>query len=117
MKENAWHMLKSSLCMHRSLVLDDCHSLVPVPKRSGILRIWTVHKKMDHIAEKMLLEFAERTCPIFRATTPVSRGQLRSKDMENCPFTIVPTRQRLRFFSNNCFCKSAQSLRSSREHV
>ena len=33
----------------------------------------------DHIAEKMLLEFAESTCPIFRATTPLSRGQLRSK--------------------------------------
>ena len=33
----------------------------------------------DHIAEKMLLEFAESTCPIFRATTPLSRGQLKSK--------------------------------------
>ena len=32
----------------------------------------------DHIAEKMLLEFAESTYPIFRATTPLSRGQLRS---------------------------------------
>ena len=27
----------------------------------------------------MLLEFAERGCPIFRATTPLSRGKLRSK--------------------------------------
>ena len=27
----------------------------------------------------MLLEFAESGCPIFRATTPLSRGQLRSK--------------------------------------
>ena len=34
---------------------------------------------LDHIAEKMLLEFAESGCPIFRATTPLSRGQLRSK--------------------------------------
>ena len=33
----------------------------------------------DHVAEKMLLEFADSTCPIFRATTPSSRGQLRSK--------------------------------------
>ena len=33
----------------------------------------------DHIVEKMLLEFAESTCPIFRAATPLSRGQLRSK--------------------------------------
>ena len=33
----------------------------------------------DKLAEKMLLEFAESTCPIFRATTPLSRGQLKSK--------------------------------------
>ena len=33
----------------------------------------------DNMVERMLLEFAESTCPIFRATTPLSRGQLRSK--------------------------------------
>ena len=33
----------------------------------------------DHIAENMLLEFAESTCPIFRATTPLSRCLLKSK--------------------------------------
>ena len=33
----------------------------------------------DHIAEKMLLELAESGCPIFRATTPLSRGNLKSK--------------------------------------
>ena len=31
----------------------------------------------DHIAEKMLVEFAESGCPIFSATTPLSRGQLK----------------------------------------
>ena len=33
----------------------------------------------DNIAEQMLLEFAESGHPIFRATTPLSRGALRSK--------------------------------------
>ena len=33
----------------------------------------------DHIAEQMLLESAESGHPIFRATTPLSRGQLKSK--------------------------------------
>ena len=33
----------------------------------------------EHIAEEMLLEFAESAHPIFRATTPLSRGQLKSK--------------------------------------
>ena len=28
----------------------------------------------DHIADKMLLEFAESGCRIFRATTPLSMG-------------------------------------------
>ena len=33
----------------------------------------------DHIAEKMLLEFAESGCSVFRATTPLSRCKLKSK--------------------------------------
>ena len=33
----------------------------------------------DNLAEKMLIEFAEIGCPVFRATTPLSRGQLKSK--------------------------------------
>ena len=33
----------------------------------------------DNLAEKMLLEFAERGCPIFRAATPLSRCKLKSK--------------------------------------
>ena len=35
----------------------------------------------DHIADMMLLEFAESGCPIFRATTPLSRCNLRSKGL------------------------------------
>ena len=33
----------------------------------------------DHIAENMLLEFAESGCTIFQATTPLCRGKLESK--------------------------------------
>ena len=35
--------------------------------------------KWDNMAERMLLEFAESGCPIFRATSPLSRGRLKSK--------------------------------------
>ena len=42
-------------------------------ERGQYTRIW------DNIAEKMLLEFAESGCPIFRATTPLSRSKLKSK--------------------------------------
>ena len=33
----------------------------------------------DYVAEEMLLQFAESGHPTFRATTPLSRGQLKSK--------------------------------------
>ena len=33
----------------------------------------------DHVADKMLLEFAESGYPIFRATTPLTRCNLKSK--------------------------------------
>ena len=72
----------------------------------------------DHIADKMLLEFAESGCPIFRATTPLSRCNLKSKGHGKLSFHYCATRQRLRLFriivSAN---QSAQSLRSSCEHV
>ena len=35
--------------------------------------------ELDYIAEDMLLKFAESGHPIFRATTPLSRGKLKSK--------------------------------------
>ena len=36
----------------------------------------------DHIADKMLFEFAESGCPIFRATTPLTVSELESKRQE-----------------------------------
>ena len=36
----------------------------------------------DNIAEKMLLKFAESGHPVFRATTPLSKGTLKSKGRE-----------------------------------
>ena len=43
----------------------------------------------DDIAEQMLLEFAESGHSTFRATTPLSRGILKSKDVENCRYTSL----------------------------
>ena len=33
----------------------------------------------DHMTDRMLVELAKSGCPIFRATTPLSRGKLKSK--------------------------------------
>ena len=66
--------------MQRDLEKDNGHFLVLVLRKSGTLSVKTVHKKIwDKIAERMLLEFAESGCPIFRATTPLSRNRLKSK--------------------------------------
>ena len=43
------------------------------PSENSRQRAW------DHVAEDMLLRFAESGHPIFRATTPLSRRQLKSK--------------------------------------
>ena len=53
--------------------------LAQVLKRSGTLSVKTVHKEYGKIWLKGLLEFAESGCPIFRPTSSLSRGRLRSK--------------------------------------
>ena len=47
----------------------------------------------DHIADKMLLEFAESGCPIFRATTPFSRCKLKSKGHRKLSFHFAADHQ------------------------
>ena len=79
MKKNVWQMPKSSNYLQRNLVLDNGHLLVQVLKRSAILEKRSPQRAWDHIADKMLLEFAESGHPIFRATTSLSKGVLKSK--------------------------------------
>ena len=71
----------------------------------------------DKIAERMLLEFADSGCPIFRCNDPIVQVNSKAKDMENCRYTMQPIWKRLRLFFANCFCKPGQSLRSSRRDV
>ena len=78
MKKNVWQIPKSSKYLQRNLVLDNGHLLVQVLKRSGILEENSPQGSWDNIAEEML-EFEESGCPVFRATTPLSRRKLKSK--------------------------------------
>ena len=72
--------IDSYLCMQKNLVKKHWSFIGP-----GSEKKWYSLKEdspqgiWDHIAEKMLLEFVESGCPISRATTPLSRGQLKSK--------------------------------------
>ena len=99
MNKNAWRMPNSNLCTREDLEMDYGHLLVLVLKRSGIVLVRTVHtENWDNIAERMLLEFAESDCPIFRATSPLSRGRLRSKGHGKLSYTMQPIWKRLRLF-------------------
>ena len=79
-QHNVWQMPNSYLCTREDLEKDNGHLLVLVLRKSGTSSVKTVHKESGtKIAERMLLEFSDSGCPIFRATTPLSRGQLKSK--------------------------------------
>ena len=75
-------------------------------------------KARDNIAGEMLLEFAESGCPIFRATTPLSRCILKSKGHGKLSIHFAADQETIEtIFRNNYFCQSAQYLRSSGEHM
>ena len=70
----------------------------------------------DHIADEMLLEFAESGHPTFRATTPLSRVILKSKAQGKLSIHFTadyPTIETV--FRIHYFCQSAQYLRISGE--
>ena len=55
----------------------------------------------DKMAEKMMLTFAESGHPVFRATSPLSRGTLKSKGGGNYQYISAVMRERLKLFSHN----------------
>ena len=65
--------------MQKDLELVNGLSLDQVLRKSGILPKIARKESGDRIADDMLLEFAKSGHPIFRATTPLSRGKLKSK--------------------------------------
>ena len=56
-----------------------CNTTCAPPRRGVTTPTTSPSPSQDHIADEMLLEFAESGHPIFRATTPQSRGILKSK--------------------------------------
>ena len=99
-KKNVWQMPKSSPYLQRSLVLDSGHSLVQVPKRSGTLR-----KRISRTRCCWNSQKADTLFSVQRLHCPGVSSK--AKDTENCRY----------HFSHNCFCQSAQSLRSSFKHM
>ena len=77
----ACQMPISFLFMQRDLEEDNGHSLVLVLKKKKWYSISedSPQGEWDHMAERMLVEFAESGHPIFRVTSPLSRGTLKGK--------------------------------------
>ena len=67
----------------------------------------------DHIADDMLLEFAESGHPTFRTTTPLSRGLLKSKGRGKLSIHFAADDFTIDTIYRIIFCQSAQCLRSS----
>ena len=66
--------------MRRDLEQDNGHSSDLDQKRNGTLLVKTVPQgEWDRIAEQMMLTFAESKHLVFRSTSPLSRGVLKSK--------------------------------------
>ena len=73
-------MLNSFLYLQRDSEQDNGHSSDLDQRKSGALSVKTVHRgEWDKTAEKMIFTFAESGHPVFRATSPLSRGVLKGK--------------------------------------
>ena len=65
--------------MQGDLEQDNGHLLVLVLRKSGTISEDSPQGEWDNMAERMLLEFADSGHSNFRATSPLSRGRLKSK--------------------------------------
>ena len=80
MKKNVWQMPKSSPYLQGSLVLDNGHLLVQVPRRNGILWKRIAHKEFGITSRTRCCWNSQKAdVQFFRATTPFSRCKLKSK--------------------------------------
>ena len=87
-------------------------------KNSGIQSVKTVHKVNGTELRRKWCWHSQKAD--IRSSEPrvhCPEECLKAKVVENCRYTIAPTLRRLTLFFAHFFCKSAQSLRSSRKHV
>ena len=79
-KKNVWQMPKSSPYLQGNSVLDSGHLLVQVLKRSGIPWKRIVHKEIGiRLRTKCCWNSQKSGHPFFRVTTPLSRGNHKSR--------------------------------------
>ena len=98
-RKNASQMLNSCPSMKRDSEQDNGHSLVLVLRKSGTLSKRTVHKEFGTKLQKGCCWNSLRAddqFSVLRLHFPDVNSK--AKDMENCRYTLQPTRKRLRLF-------------------
>ena len=78
MKRNATQVLSSFLSMRKDFHQEHGHSSDLDQRRNGIHE-YKPQGEWDKVAELMIIKFGESGHPVFRATSPLSRGTLKSK--------------------------------------
>ena len=73
-------------------------------------------RKWDRVAELMIIKFGESEHPVFRATSPFSRGMLRSKGGEKLSIRFCADVIRLKLFSAQSFL-SISSVSTEQSHT
>ena len=118
-KKNDWQIPKSSAYWQRSLVLDSGHLLGPGSEKKWYSMEENIPQGiLDCIAEEMLLEFGESGCPIFPCNNSIVQVKSQKQRTRKTVDTFCcGSGYNWDCFSHNCFCQSAQSLRSSCKHV
>ena len=101
MNRNADLTPTSFLSMREDVHQENVHSS---DKRSGILLMKSKPQgEWDRVAELIMIKFSESGHPVFRATSPFSRGTLKAKVVENYQYTSALMRERLKLFFAQLF--------------
>ena len=70
-------------------------------------------RKCDRIAELMMTKFRESGHPVFRVTSPLSRGTFKSKGDAQLSHTSAPMGTRLKLFFAHLFLSVSSVLRNT----
>ena len=102
-EKEASQLLDSFLFMQVDLEQDNGHFWVLVQRKSGPLSVRTVYKVNETMSEKMMLTSAESGHTVFHATSPLRRGQLKSKDGVKLSIHYLPIWKQSKLFCRRLF--------------
>ena len=118
MNKNAWRMPDSFLCMQRDLEQDNGHSL-DLDQKEVVLYQWRQPtRNLGQNCRKDAFGICWNRMSDFQCyDSVVQRSTQKQRTWKTVDSLCCHSGNNWNCFSHNCFCKSAQSSRSSREDV